>query len=203
MQDTITKGTGNSRSLRSVPNFLALYPTYEAFAAALVGGTLPIDLGPLNAAGVQQMGTGLNKANLLKDATAALYGMTGSAVPDDVFRATRGLISTAQSTANGRGYVSYGSYVGNGTLTKTLTFPFEPQFLIVVGGGGNGVAIFLKDHAGTSIYANFNTQRANNMDFGSTMGLETTWTANSVTWAGFDAGWAFNSSGTAHYICVG
>lgn len=32
----------------------------------------------------QQQGTPLNKASLLKDATAALFGLTGTAVPDDV-----------------------------------------------------------------------------------------------------------------------
>lgn len=34
-----------------------------------------------------QVGTPLNKATLLQDATAALYGLTSSAVPDDVFAA--------------------------------------------------------------------------------------------------------------------
>lgn len=34
-----------------------------------------------------QAGTPLNKASLLKDATAALYGLTSSAVPDDIFAA--------------------------------------------------------------------------------------------------------------------
>lgn len=33
-----------------------------------------------------QEGTALNKANLLKDSTAALYGLPASAVPDDVFQ---------------------------------------------------------------------------------------------------------------------
>lgn len=159
MQDTITKGTGNSRSLRSVPNFLTLYPTYEAFAAALVGGTLPIDLGPLNAAGVQQMGMALNKANLLKDATAALYGMTSSAVPDDVFRATRGLISTAQSTANGRLRVESGSYVGTGKEGKDnptiLNFSFAPWVVFLFIADYNHVGIIYRPATwGTLIYAN-------------------------------------------------
>ena len=58
MQDTIIKGTGNSRSLRSVPNFLRLYPSYEAFGQALVAGTLPIDLGGLNPTGGEGQGAG-------------------------------------------------------------------------------------------------------------------------------------------------
>ena len=85
MKDTIIKGSGNSRTLASVPNFLTLYPTYEAFAQALINRELPIDLGPLNSAGCAQIGNDLNKETLLKDATAALYGKPATAVPDDIF----------------------------------------------------------------------------------------------------------------------
>lgn len=74
MQDGIIKGTGNSRYLKSVANFLSLYPNYEAFAAALIAGELPIDLNGINEAGWQQLATALNKANLLSDETAAALG---------------------------------------------------------------------------------------------------------------------------------
>lgn len=53
VQDGIIKGTGNSRYLKSVANFLSLYPNYEAFAAALIAGELPIDLNGINEAGWQ------------------------------------------------------------------------------------------------------------------------------------------------------
>lgn len=84
MQDGIIKGTGNSRYLKSIAAFLAQYPTYEAFAAALAAGTLPVDLNGINEDGWQQLGTVLNKASLLRDSTAALYGLDADAVPDDV-----------------------------------------------------------------------------------------------------------------------
>ena len=43
MKDMIIKGTGDSRYLKSVSNFLSLYPDYESFVAALVAGTeIPI-----------------------------------------------------------------------------------------------------------------------------------------------------------------
>lgn len=70
MIDGIIKENGNSRYLRSVANLLALYPTYESFAAALVAGTLPIDLAGINEEGWETIGTALNKANLLSDETA-------------------------------------------------------------------------------------------------------------------------------------
>ena len=77
MKDLTIKGTGNSRYLKSVGSFLTLYPTYEAFAQALVDGTLPIDLNGINADGIQQAGTPLTKANLLDDATAEKLGLSG------------------------------------------------------------------------------------------------------------------------------
>lgn len=71
MKDLVPKGTGNSRFLKSVSNFLSLYPTYNDMAAALTAGTLPVDFNGINPEGVTQTGTALNKANLLDDDTAA------------------------------------------------------------------------------------------------------------------------------------
>lgn len=72
MDDLVIKGTGNSRYLKSVENFKALYPTYDDFAAALVAGKLPIDLNGLNAAGITQDGTPICKETLLTYETEAL-----------------------------------------------------------------------------------------------------------------------------------
>jgi len=125
MQDSIIKGTGNSRYLKSVSDFMTLYPTYADFVAALVAGTLPIDLNGVNAAGWTQQGTALNKANLLTDATAAKFGLTASATLNSVLSAigdTKLLIAT-------------GSYVGNGTYgagnENTITVGFTPLLLFV------------------------------------------------------------------------
>ena len=75
MKDMIPKGTGNSRFLRSVSNFKAIYPTYDDFANALVAGNLPVDFNGINEAGIQQVGTALNKANLLTDEVAQKMGL--------------------------------------------------------------------------------------------------------------------------------
>lgn len=77
MTEFVPKGTGNSRYLKSVSNFLTQYPTYADFAAALIAGTLPVDFNGINAAGVIQEGTQLSKANLLSDETAEALGLTG------------------------------------------------------------------------------------------------------------------------------
>lgn len=93
MQDAIALGTGNSRYLRSVAGFMQLYPTYEDFAAALVAGTLPIDLNGINPDGWAQQGTALDKANLLTDSTAALLGLGDEAVVNDALAALGGKLN--------------------------------------------------------------------------------------------------------------
>lgn len=83
MKDAVALETGNSRYLKSVSGFMSLYPTYEDFAAALVAGTLPIDLNGINPDGWAQQGTPLDKANLLTDATAALMDLGSEASVND------------------------------------------------------------------------------------------------------------------------
>lgn len=85
MKDSVIIESGNSRYLKSVADFKTLYPTYDDFAAALVAGTLPVDFNGINTAGFQQVGDVLGKNTLLKDATAALFGLDATAVPNDVF----------------------------------------------------------------------------------------------------------------------
>ncbi len=96
MQDAIALGTGNSRYLKSVSGFLSLYPTYEAFAEALVAGTLPIDLNGINPDGWAQRGTALDKANLLTDATAAMVDLGSEATVNDVLATLAGKAASAE-----------------------------------------------------------------------------------------------------------
>lgn len=101
MQDAILAGTGNSRYLKSVSGFLSLYPTYEDFVQALIAGTLPVDLDGVNPEGWTELGTELNKANLLTDATAALVDLGPEATPNEVLAVLANRISygTADLTA--------------------------------------------------------------------------------------------------------
>ena len=83
MNDGIINGDGTSRLARSVVDFKTRYPTYDAFAEALIAGTLPLDI-LFNAAGWSQVPDFLNKENLLQDATATKFGLTSAAVLNDV-----------------------------------------------------------------------------------------------------------------------
>lgn len=77
-----------------------------------------------------QEGTPLNKANLLKDTTAALFGLGSAAVPDDVFQKTSQLISSSAKVASGS-YIGTASDSDTTTPTVTLTLGFKPKLVII------------------------------------------------------------------------
>lgn len=140
MKDSVILGSGNSRYLKSVENFKTLYPTYDDFAAALVAGTLPIDLNGINAAGFQQVGDALNKYNLLKDATAALYGLPDTAVPDDVLSLLSNailLLNGSLQAANGieipLGKIIHGQFTTTGAQSEVIpiVLDFSPRAFFI------------------------------------------------------------------------
>lgn len=118
MIDSVLKGTGNSRFLKSA------VPAGTSWADALAmlqAGTFPIDFNGINAEGFQQVGTPLNKANLLKDATAAQIGLPPSATPDDMFQAlgNTGELHVWRKTVKNAADVPAGYNLGVKT-TKTI-----------------------------------------------------------------------------------
>ena len=146
MKDSIQAGTGNSRYLKSVSDFLTQYPNYSSFAAALVAGTLPIDLNGINAAGFSQVGTPLNKSTLLKDSTATALGLTSDDVPDDAFATIASSLSSisawetdATTKINALltdwNQFEYGVYEGQNHYSSawpnSLTFSFTPQVVVI------------------------------------------------------------------------
>ena len=131
MIDSVLKGTGNSRFLKSA------VPAGTSWADALAmlqAGTFPIDFNGINTEGFQQVGTPLNKANLLKDATAAQIGLPPSTTPDGMFQAlgNTGELhvwrKTVVSAASGydlgsvqKNYLASGSVYGSGSSRVTFT----------------------------------------------------------------------------------
>jgi hypothetical protein len=81
------KGNGNSRYLKTVEEALSLYPTYEDFLQAMIAGTFPVDFNGINKDGWTQLGTPLNKANLLSDTVISTLGLSTGAnsTPNDAF----------------------------------------------------------------------------------------------------------------------
>lgn len=85
-------------------------------------------------------GTPLNKATLLKDATAALLGGGADMVPDEALVALKGFIDSISPESLGAARIEVGSYVGTGSSnmestqwTIPLTFGFKPMFFALEG----------------------------------------------------------------------
>lgn len=124
MKDTIIKGSGNSRSLITVPNAPMLYPTHEELMQQWATVGIPIDLGPLNEAGLEQRGIDLNKPNLLSDETEiAIWGDAQDRTPNDALAALQENIDAKQ--------IQCASGTFSGTSTST-TLPFLPDYIVLM-----------------------------------------------------------------------
>lgn len=131
MTDTIINGSGNSRSIKAATNIPA---TWEAFRAQLISSGIPIDLGPINPAGLRTRGTDLGKASLLSDGTeTSIWGAAADRTVDAALAKLKSLVSMAQSTADSRAEKSSGSYTGTGNLTKGITLGIDWTFFIMSG----------------------------------------------------------------------
>lgn len=96
------------------------------FEIVPVPGTTNIfDVTPAPGA-VYEEGTFWNKQNVLKDATAALYGKTAAAVPDEIFAAIKTLISNVDRKIK----ISSGSYTSTGNDGQIITTGFRPKIFI-------------------------------------------------------------------------
>ena len=131
MQDGIIAGNGNSRYLKTVAAALTLYPTYQDFMAALIAGTFPIDLNGINQAGWSQLGTALNKASLLTDATAAALGVGTGGTPDGALNALLGKITAVSAQISAQ--IVIGSYAGDGQASRLIVLGFQPRAVMVFG----------------------------------------------------------------------
>lgn len=134
-------------------------------------------------------GTFWNKQNVLKDATAALYGKGSNASPDEIFAAARALITAAQNTANAKPRIETGNYTGDGTVPKTLTFSFPPKVVFISHDGSSSSSTALIN--GMSIGAS--------IIFAGARYLELVWSGNSVTYRGADLKAGLNESGGRYY----
>ena len=91
MKDSILAGTGNSRYLKTS---LSADITWQRALELLRAGTFPVDFNGTNPNGYTQVGTPLNKANLLTDATAAKMDLTSTATVNDFLDAVADKVNT-------------------------------------------------------------------------------------------------------------
>lgn len=137
-----------------------------------------------------QEGTPLNKDSLLKDDTAALYGLGSDAVPDDVFSIIKSLIDTnAEGIANGV-KIETGYYVGTGKTgsgnENVLTFSFNPKFAFVFGG------------AQMLSFSTNNIGAMSDYTYGSLVGNKASWWSNGTSNGSYADLYQLNKSGVTY-----
>lgn len=201
MQDGIIKGTGNSRYLKSVADFLTQYPKYEDMVAALVAGTLPIDLNGINTAGWSQQATALNKANLLSNTTeTAIWGSATNRTVDAALRQLDTLIETAQSTANSRAQHKTGTYSGDRGDTKTISgIGITPLIAIITSTNSSYREIGILGYTYGVI---FRTEGTGWLEASAFVTDVTAFTSSSITFAAAAGMKYLNSSGVSYRYSV-
>lgn len=160
------KGNGNSRYLKTVGEALSLYPTYEDFLQAMIAGTFPVDFNGINKDGWTQLGTLLNKANLLSDTVISTLGLsTGvNSTPNDAFNvlANIGNVHVWRKTVVAEEEVPAGYTLGPVEANKVLAqsssnwgnsyATFTVASSITVDDGGN---VTMNDTSGVEIWQGY------------------------------------------------
>ena len=151
----------------------------------------------------KQEGDALNKANLLKDQTAARYGKGNNAVPDDILAQIATELDRYSFAQAGGLKMDYGSYVGDGkhgsATPNTLSFDFQPKFVLIVRDGSPiiGGAFF----EGSSTYSLIGwTDGTLWMDFYATLENKTlSWYCLESSDQPYGAPGQLNTDGTTYY----
>ena len=164
-----------------------------------------------------QEGTPLNKASLLQDATATLYGLSVDAVPDDILS----ILSKAALFVEGYlrdiggnkvgPRIEAGSYAGTGTYGPSnpcsLTFDFTPKLVIIWNKSATLSAVsYLNGYWGFMIipYGVLKID-ANFRDSSTVFANSFTWSKTKMSWySTADAKTQYNESGKTYgYIAIG
>lgn len=125
MKDLQTKGTGNSRFLKTS---LAEGITWEQALAMLRAGTFPVDFNGFNQEGIETLGTLMKKSNILTDELATALGLTqDDPTILDVFTKLKELVATAQSSADSAKTTANAALPkSGGTMTGNLVLKGDP-----------------------------------------------------------------------------
>ena len=159
MKDSISKNQGNSRYLKS--NLLE-GTSWDAALALLRAGTFPIDLNGINADGWTQVGTALNKANLLTDATASALDLAGD---EPTVNDALAELATNYGRCEVVSYTGTGQY--GASHPSELTFAFAPKVIVYLDQWYAGGSQQNEDAMDVALLDFVTESYANNHGFGS------------------------------------
>lgn len=118
MQDAVLNNTGNSRKMRTIAGIKNIVQTLDDLLDLMIAGEFPFDISDIDPDGWATIGTYLNKANLLTDATAALADLGPEATPNEMFAA---LANSVNSLGNQQEAISQLQTKVNSLITYGTT----------------------------------------------------------------------------------
>lgn len=194
MKDFVSKGQGDSRYLKS--NLLE-GTSWDAALALLRAGTFPIDLNGVNPDGYTQLGTALNKANLLTDATASALELTGD---DPTVNDALAAIAVGWARRQIVSYTGDNTY-GAGNPTS-LVFDFAPTVVIFIDSVYNNTQMDGNSAAMTSAIMTFLTTSMTNARIWGSSGVYAMKSADGKTlsWYGTNSTIQLNQSNRDYYF---
>lgn len=155
MQDSVIKGTGNSRKLKTS---LANTTTWQDALDLMIAGEFPIDLAGIEPSGFNVVGTKLNSTTLLSSGTEALYGLSNG-TPDDAFSllgsALRNYGNLADNTDLNTIFNNGFWYLPASAATTASNIPVAAAGYLVVMGNGTTRAIqfYMRVASGSDSYS--------------------------------------------------
>ena len=172
MKDGIIKGTGNSRYLKSS---IAADITLAQLVSMLRAGTFPVDWNGLNSDGWDTIGTALNKANLLTDATAQALGLESTdPTINEALAKLKTLVDAVNTNLATALRLESGTYIGTGgkgsANPNTLTFDIVPHIVWITATGSAASGVAAASLQGTLIRDEYSKT------------LNITWGDKSVAW---------------------
>lgn len=148
-----------------------------------------------------------NKTETLSTTTAALYGLSNTAVPDEVFAMLKPIIDDMKAAVDkcGNCEIYTTSYVGTGasgsSTPNTLTFPKAPVLVLIHGGHSNAWGAYAEKMGLLVRGSHILVPQVNNSAL-----WPTTWSADGkmVSWytVNSDAEEQLNASGSTYTIIV-
>ena len=139
-----------------------------------------------------------SKEESLTTATAALYGLPNTAVPDNVLALLKTLVDNAQTSADGKAIAVYGTYEGTGTSgsnnPNSLTFDGKPLLVAILpsntGGSMYGLG-FLAVKDAPFLFTSMHDSKSY---------CALSWTGNTLSWYNNSYhNYQFNTSGYTYY----
>lgn len=145
-----------------------------------------------------------SKTDIITTKTLSQLGLSADKLPNDAFQQIKTLIDNVQTSADGKAKIQTGSYVGTGTYGPnnpcSITFDFEPSFLIISGYESRATTAFFVYGFNYFTVIHPDSTQATMSGWSTSI---TSWENNTVSWYSNAARYQLNSARNYYYVAIG